>query len=66
MFGTRAKLSAGFDLSSLADMAAKAGDILVIDVLDVVSAELAYLAAGAKPSAAASSSAAGTTSPAKA
>jgi hypothetical protein len=44
MPGTCAELPSRFDLAALADMAADAGEILVIDVADIVCAEHADLA----------------------
>jgi hypothetical protein len=40
-----AELSSGLDLAALANVAAKAGDILVVHVVDIVRAELADLPA---------------------
>lgn len=48
-----AQLAAGLDLAALTDVAAKAGEILVINVADVVCTILANLAATAKAAAAA-------------
>jgi hypothetical protein len=43
--GAGAELAAWFDLAAFANVTAEAGDILVIDVPDVVDAEGAHLAA---------------------
>ena len=48
MAGAGAKLAARFDLAALGKVAAKTGDILVIDLIDVVGAEAADLAARAE------------------
>jgi hypothetical protein len=44
MLRARPKLAPGLDLPALANVAAKARDVLVINMLDVVGAELAHLA----------------------
>lgn len=59
MPGTRAQLAAGFDLAALANVSAKAGEILVIDVANVVCAVLADLAAAAKATTSAATATAG-------
>ena len=46
MTGAGAKLAAWLDLATLTDVSAKAGEILVINVSDVIGAVLAHLAAG--------------------
>lgn len=45
MLRTGAELAAWLDLATLTDVSAKAGEILVVDVLNAVNAELADLSA---------------------
>ena len=55
--GAGAKLAAWLDLAALGKMAAKTGDILIIDFIGVVGAETADLAARAETATAATASA---------
>jgi hypothetical protein len=54
------KLAPRLDLAALADVTAKAGDVLVIDMFDVVGAELADLAPAAETATAATATATAT------
>ena len=56
-----AQLASGLNLATLADMAAKAGEILVINVTDVIGAVLAYLTATREAATTAATWASGTT-----
>jgi hypothetical protein len=45
MSRARAEFAAWLDLAALGKMAAKSGDVLVIDIFDVIGAKIADLAA---------------------
>ena len=62
VFGARPQLSPGLNLAALGDVAADAGDVLVVDLADAVDAKLAYLAARRVPAPTPRAPAAGTTS----
>lgn len=62
MPGTCTELSPGFNFAALADVAAKPGDVLVVNMPDVVDAERADLPSGGVPApTGASASGGGTT-----
>ena len=61
MLRAGAELASGLNLASLADVAAKSGDVLVVDVDDVIHAELTDLSARTEASTATAASGASST-----